>query len=440
MTRKRLTPENWLPFVALLLALAVTPATRGDDIDREPIRYATAPTDNAVSRLLSRLDAGEVTLNYEEGFGYLRSLLRELRVPESSQTLVFSKTSLQRHRIGPKSPRAIYFNEDVYVGFCQQGDVAEISAVDPRLGTVFYTLDQHPAARPKIQRQTDSCLICHASSHNQGLPGHLVRSVYPDREGYPELAGGSYRIDHRSPLRERWGGWYVSGTAGGQPHLGNRLVRQRDNPRHLDEEPALETTDLASLFDTKRYLTPHSDLVALLVLEHQAEMHNLIARATLETRIALQQETDLNRDLGNPADHRFESTTSRVRSVGEPLVRYLLFSGEPRLTAKVAGTSDFARDFARQGPHDRQGRSLHELDLRTRLFVHQCSYLIYSRAFDALPGLVKDFVLRRLWDVLTGHETGAEFAHLSAAQRRTILEILLQTKPGLPDYWKLPGG
>src|SRR5262245_46747772 len=110
-----------LPLAAATLLGAGTAGWAGptDDFEREPINYATAPVDNLVSRLEGRLRAGQTHLKYEASFGYLRSLLRELAVPESSQTLVYSRTSLQRQRIGPRTPRAIYFSDEAYVGFCQ---------------------------------------------------------------------------------------------------------------------------------------------------------------------------------------------------------------------------------------------------------------------------------------------------------------------------------
>ncbi len=435
MTFSRCLPllRGLLP--GLLLALGLGPA-RALDLDGPPIRYATAPADNVVSRLQQRLDAGRTRLDYEEGFGYLRALLRELRVPVSSQTLVFSKTSLQRQRIGPKKPRALYFNDEVYVGFCRQGKVAEVTAVDPRLGAVFYSLDQERADRPKFVRQTDTCLICHGSSQNQGIPGHLVRSTYVDEAGYPILSAGTYRIDQTSPLEQRWGGWYVTGSSGKQAHLGNLVVRGRQRPEEVTNADGLNVTDLGRRFKTAAYLAPHSDIVALLVLEHQTEMHNRITRANFQTRQALAEGADINKALGRPAGYRSESTTRRIHYAGEPLVKYMLFSGEARLTEPVRGTSDFVRDFAARGPRDRRGRSLRDFDLKTRIFKYPCSYLIYSAAFDALPAPVKDHVLRRLWEVLTGRDTSADFAHLSADDRRAILEILRETKPDLPAYWK----
>ena len=419
-----------------VVVLAVTwPIVADDLLDRAPIRYSTAPADNLVERLKQRVEKGDPTFAHQEGFGFLRSLLRELKVPESSQVLVFSRTSLQRQRISPQTPRAIYFNDDVYIGFCQDGDVLEISAADPNLGTVFYTVDQQPTAKRRFVRQTDACLNCHSSSATRGYPGHLVRSVYPDSEGFPELSAGSYRIDHRSPLKERWGGWYVSGSTSGQTHLGNRVVRQRDNPRHLDDEPVRECRELSSFFDPSRYLSPHSDVVALMVLEHQAEMHNLLARAALQTRLALHEEEEFNRELGTPG-RRLDSTRRRIASAGDAVVRYLLFCGETKLTGKLEGASSFTKEFSDQGPRDTQGRSLRDFDLGTRLFKYPCSYLIYSKAFDGLPSAVKDYVLQRLWKVLNNEESSNDFAHLSAEDRKAILEILLVTKRDLPDYWR----
>ncbi len=420
----------------VLLGLCGAPAVRATDIDAAPINYSSAADDNAVTRLQKRIDAGQVKLAYEPHYGYLRALLKELQIPVSSQVLVFSKTSLQRQRITPRTPRALYFNDDAYVGFCQNGELMEVTATDPQLGQVFYSLEQTPTEKPHFHRQSDTCLICHASSQNQGLPGNLVRSVYPDAFGLPILSAGTHRIDQSSPLKERWGGWYVTGMSGKQVHMGNTVVRNKRHPEELEQGPGRNVTDLRKRFDTSAYLSPHSDIVALMVLEHQAEMHNLITRANFLTRAALYEESVLNKALGRPADYRSESTTSRIQNAGEPLVKYLLFSGETALTDRVKGTSSFAHDFGRRGPCDHRGRSLRVFDLTRRLFRYPCSYEIYSPAFDALPGPVKDYVLRRVWEVLTGKDRSEDFAHLSAGDRKAILAILRDTKPGLPSYWK----
>jgi hypothetical protein len=423
-------------YTGCVLALLLALAARASDVEREPINYSNAAAHNPVSRLQQRIDADQVRLSYDDKLGYLPSVLHELKVPVSSQTLVFSKTSLQRERIKPSTPRALYFSDDMYIGCCQNGVVLEVTAIDPQLGSVFYTLDQEKADRPKFTRQQDTCLICHGGSSNQGFPGQLVRSVYSDADGYPVLASGSYRIDQTSPLENRWGGWYVSGTSGKQKHMGNLIVRGRNRPEDVDNAKERNATDLRKYFKTDRYLSPHSDIVALMVLEHQAEMHNLLTRASFQTRMALRDEVELNKALGRPADYRSESTTSRIKSAGEPLVKYLLFSGETKLTDAVKGTSGFAEEFVRRGPRCRDGRSLRDLDLHTRLFKYPCSYLIYSESFEALPGGVKDYVLRRVYDVLTGKDTGEDFTHLSAADRTAILGILRETKANLPACWR----
>lgn len=425
MTSRHLT-------AGLLLGLAAL--ARADDFDRPPIRYSSARPDNAVTRFQQRLDAGEVKLEFTDEFGYLPAVLKELNVPPSSQMLVFSKTSLQRDRIAPRTPRALYFNDDLYVGFCRLGEVMEVAVADPALGNVFYTLPQEPAAKPRFQRQTENCLSCHLSRH-QGVPALVVRSVYPDRDGQPILSGGSFRTDHASPLKERWGGWYVTGTHGKQPHLGNLILPRRSVPDGLTNPDGVNVTDLQGRLDTGMYLTPHSDLVALMVLEHQAEAHNRIAAANYQTRLA-HRDADIINELDNaPKGRLTESTSRRVDAAAEQLVKYLLFAEEARLTEPVSGTSRFADEFAKRGPFDRQGRSLRQFDLATRLFKYPCSYLVYSAAFDGLPASVKERVYQRLWDVLTGKDAGKDYAHLSAADRQAIREILIDTKVGLPAYW-----
>jgi hypothetical protein len=312
-----------------------------------------------------------------------------------------------------------------------------VAAIDPQLGTVFYSLEQKQAAKPRFARRKETCMTCHGSSQNQGFPGLLVRSVYADGAGYPVLSLGTHRIDHSSPLDQRWGGWYVTGTSGKQTHRGNLIVRDHHDLEKLNPAAGTNVTDLSRRFKTSAYLTKHSDIVALMVLEHQTEMHNRITRANFQTRLALYEEAEINKALGKPAGQHSDSTLSRIKNAGEPLVQYLLFSEEARLTEPIKGTSDFAREFVQRGPRDRKGRSLRDLDLQRRLFKFSCSYLIYSEAFDSLPGPVKDYVLRRLWEVLSGKDKSKEFAHLSVADRQAILEILLATKRHLPAYWRM---
>ena len=232
---------------------------------------------------------------------------------------------------------------------------------------MFYSLDQRRTDKPRFVRR-EECLQCHASPKTLGVPGHLVRSVYPDAEGLPLLQAGSFQTDHTSPFRERWGGWYVTGTHGVMRHMGNTWVRDPGSPDQLDVETGANVTRLSDRVNLSRYARPDSDLVALMVLEHQTRLHNLLTRANWETRIALRQQEDMNRTLGQPSDHWFDSTRRRSHSHVEDLLKYMLFTEKVRLEAAVAGTSGFQDEFPKTGPRDRHGRSLRDLDLKTRLF------------------------------------------------------------------------
>ena len=418
------------------LCLAAQPLrAQSGDFQREPISYGSAPAENAVETLIERTKADASLLRAHETRGYLPDLLEALEVPRSSQLLVFSKTSFQRDRISPRRPRAVYFNDDVYVGYCQGGEVLELSAYDVGLGTVFYTLDQRETERPEFTREGDDCLSCHVSGATGEIPGNLVRSVFTDRRGMPILSAGTFRTDPTSPFEERWGGWYVTGTHGEQTHMGNWLVRDEADPQGEGNARGQNVTDLSGRLDVEPYLTPHSDLVALLVFEHQTQAHNRLARALFTTRQALHYQDKLNEELGEPPDQEWSSVIKRIQNVGDQLAESLLFSGEAPLAAPVQGTSEFAEEFSRRGPFDRQGRSLREFDLETRLFKYPCSYLVYSEAFARLPERVRARTLSRMHAVLTGEDDSEEFAHLSPADRRAILEILRATLPGLPPEW-----
>lgn len=431
---------RWLPIVAVSLwsfAQSVSPlfGQSLDDRDRPPINYATTPGKDPVALLDKQLASGEVTLTRDPRHGYLPALLEQLGIPPSSQLLVFSQTSMQRRFISPETPRAVYYNDDVYVARVVGSDLLEISAVDPQQGAIFYTLDQSTEQQPRAVRDDNRCLICHTSSKAEDVPGHLMRSVYPDKQGIPQYGSGTYTIDHSSPLKHRFGGWYVTGTHGDQVHMGNVTVQDRQRVEKIDTLAGGNVTDLSKLFDTRQYLTPHSDIVSHLVLDHQVRMHNLITRANYEARLATHHDGVMNRVLQRPADYRSDSTERRLHTAARRLVEYLLFTDEAALTAPIAGTTDFAKEFAALGPRDTQGRSLRDFDLDTRLFRYPCSFLIYSQSFDQLPTTMLAEVYSQLWQVLSGENQEAAFERLAKEDRQAILEILRDTKPGLPKYY-----
>lgn len=415
-------------FVAIVLILtAANCACAQLDHEQEPINYGKSKSTDPVARLIEQIDAGEVTLEWEPRHGYLTSLMKQLNVPASSQTLVFSKTSLQISRITPRTPRAVYFNDDVYLGWVQRGDVVEISAADPQLGGTFYTLDQRVKDAPVISRETARCLQCHGSTHTRRVPGHIVRSVFPDPGGQPIYRLGTHLTDDSSPFAERWGGWYVTGTHGRQRHMGNGCVVDVDVSEELDAESGANITDLSSRFDTKPYLTPHSDIVALMVLEHQATMHNILTAANHSGRITARDAIIMNKALERPDGFESESTSRRYASAAEIVVRGLLFCDAQPLSDPVKGTSSFAAEFAARGPFDAQGRSLRQLDLTTRLFRYPCSFLIGSESFRQLPAGVMIRVWQRLDEILSGRDASEKFAHLSIADRTAVRQIIGET-------------
>lgn len=399
--------------------------------EKPPISYGQSEPSDRVAQLAKALRDQKASLEYSDEHGWLPSLLEALDINQDSQLLVFSKTSLQLHKISPTRPRAIYFNDDVYVGWCQRGDLLEIAATDPELGAVFYTIDQHETEQAQIKRDRGGCLTCHATYRTQGVPGFLVRSIYSDNNGRPRTGTRTYVTDHNSPFEQRFGGWYVSGTHGSMRHMGNVISHDRLDPETIDRDAGANQNELSGLCNTEPYLTSHSDLVALMVLEHQSQMHNLIARAGIECHIAHYQDRVMSEVLGRSLDYVSPSTTRRIESAGEKLVRYMLFADELTLEGPIEGSSKFTEQFQTRPdePRDEQGRSLRDLDLKTRMFKYPCSYLIYTPAFDALPPMMADYVQNRLSEILTGEETPEGYERLSSEDRRAIREILDATKP-----------
>lgn len=252
----------------------------------------------------------------------------------------------------------------------------------------------------------------------------------------PLFQAGGFITDHRSPLKNRWGGWYVTGRQGSVDHMGNVFVADRERPEALDRTKGANLPDLTAKFNPAGYLTPHSDIVSLIVLEHQTRMTNLLTRVNYETRMALHDQVAINKALGAPSDELSDSTKSRISNATETLLEYMLFADEAVLQGPIQGSTDFAAEYQRRAPRSKRGLSLRDLDLNTRLFRHPCSPLIYSEAFDALPTPAKDRIYQRLWEILSGKDDSKTYARLSQADRRAILEILLETKSGLPPYWK----
>lgn len=431
-----------LSIAACLFSISAPFVNGGDEFEQAPISYYDSESKDPVALLWKEMQSGARKLTPDENGQYLRPLLEALDVPIDSQCMVFSKTSLQINHISPRTPRAIYFNDSVYVGYVQGSSIIELTAVDPQLGCVFYTFEspdmeggEESAGReedsyPTIIRDRGQCLSCHATTRTERVPGVLVRSIYPDKAGRPRSGASSFVTDHRSPLIQRWGGWYVTGQHGGMRHLGNLFALDRQNPELVDPDAGANWSTLQKTIDTEPYLKPTSDIVALMVMEHQTRVHNLITRANYETRMALHLDAAMNKALNRPADHRSDSTQRRIAAAGNELVKGLLFAEEFPLESSISEGSDFYKRFSSRGPVDSKGRSLYELDCQTRLFKYRCSYLLLSEQFDALPKPVMEHVQNKMSDILRGRCEAPEGMLWDDASRQATLEIIQAVKPG----------
>lgn len=393
------------------------------------VGYAGPATHNRVWKLQQDLEAGRVKLQWEDGAGYLRSLLRALDIDPASQVLVFSSTSLQFSDISASTPRAIYFNDDTYVGHVPSTGLLEIASIDVAKGPVFHVLENRQEGPARPRREGNECLSCHDtfSMTGGGVPRVVVMSTPVDDPRDGREWSSASETDDRTPLDQRWGGWYVTGSTGGLAHFGNlplreqkrdarlRELRGRRNPRTLDD-----------YIDTTRHLTPHSDVVALLVLEHQTFVQNLITRIAFKVpQLAPGSVAARSWDEVPAADAR------RAAPMLDALVRALFFHEAAPLGGRIEGSSGFTQAYQQRGPRDAQGRSLRQLDLAGRLFRHRLSPEVYSPQLAALPPFALDYIQRRIVEVIDGTDTRGIAAGIPEEERAVIRAILLDTHPAL---------
>ena len=395
--------------------------------DHKAIQYMEQLADGPVARLERRMEKGEVKLEFDPKWGYLRSVLNHLGINIDSQVLVFSQTSFRASQVSPARPRAIYFNDSVSVAHVQDNPVLEVASLDPKQGIVFYTLDVRQSDAPGFHRLDMTCLQCHMGPATLNIPGIVVSSVQPSPEGSPFTR--AFATDHRIPLAERWGGWYVTGAHSGIAHRGKAVADSSQAPDGLAQGGSQTLPRLDEFVDTSSYLAASSDIVALMTLEHQTRITNLITRIGWETRVAAE-------------DGKLEEFRPRLGFLVDEMVTYMLFADEAPVQELNDGDSAFRKTFPQRGPRDSQGRSLRDFDLQERLFRYPLSFMVYSEAFEKMPEIAREEVLRALYDVLTGkgkdEEERQKFARLSAEDRRVVLEILRDTKPHLPAYWRGP--
>jgi len=365
------------------------------------------PATDRVARLNHALAQHERALTRDPSTGYLLSVLDALGVPVESQLLVFSKTGVQRAYTGPRNPRALFFDQSVVVGYAPGAPMLEIAAHDPQQGVVFYTLDQ-AAGAPAFTRRT-SCLTCHESASTLDVPGLIARSNTVGEDGTVLAQTAGHDVDHQTRHPDRWGGWFVTSEDGAPPysqlaHLGNITFSGKGNTSNQ-----VFVDWMNSAPEARGYPSSSSDIAGLLVFDHQVHAINLLTKLNLLSR-------------GN----------GPIASLVTELADYLLFAGEEPPSVPLTPRAGFAANLESRTPKDSRGRSFGQLDLNTRLLRYPCSYMVYSEAFDGLPPDVKAAVYRRMLDTLSETDARASRVHVTAADRRAILEILRDTKPGFP--------
>jgi len=379
------------------------------DWSRHPaVAYAGPVSRDPISDLSDRMRTGTVTLKRDGASGYLRSVLDALHVPLESQIMIFNPDSVQGRRINATNPRSLFFNDRVVVGWVRGGFI-EIAAQDPSQGVIFYRLEQAFVGAPAFKRDDATCLICHYSFGTVGVPGMLARSTQQSN------------VTHALAFEKRWGGWYVTGNTGAGPHLGNidlKHIFDEARPTNTHNWPSLE-----GRLDLDGYLTPHSDVVALMVFEHQMRMMNLLTRIGWEARVAEFRRGKTAAQLRAAGDDPADAPVP-LDAAAREVVDYMLFVDEAPLPNAIKGSTPFAEQFAAQGPRDPKGRSLRDFDLTRRIFKYPLSYMIYSPLFDALPAPARRAIYARLWTVLSARKDSA-----------TIVEILRATKPDLPAFF-----
>ena len=429
-------------FLAAIVATAGLTASAFEPLyERAPINYHETEADTPLTRLISDAkDGGPLASGTDREI--LEAVLNALDIPIESQILVYSKTSAQNSRISPRTPRAVYFSDNAYIGWVQGGEI-EAATFDEKLGMVFHLVkltSREPNRPPEIVRER-SCLNCHAGSSNRNLPGLMVRSVYAQESGQPLFQAGTFHTRHDSPIEERWGGWYVSGEVEEVSHMGNCLAsaerRSVEVTLHkMSEEPV---SSLEEFFESEPYLHgAKSDVVALMMLEHQVGMHNMLVEANLTTRATLHRHREMQKAFGESPDAPLSETNQRILDhLAEDVLEKMLWVDEVSLPGGVEGCPGFLTSFAENQKKSEDGRSLKDFRLYERMMKYRCSHLIYSDAFAHLPNEIRTIILEKLHGVLTSPDQYPDFAHLSDSERGHILEIIKGTLPGLPEVWEV---
>ena len=411
----------WLRTIFLGMAGAITTSGQPQfhEIDQPPHNYRQRAPQDGFTRLKDDFESGRIALDRGSEKAFVLSVLQALGIPASSQMLVFSTTSLQLSLISPANPRALYFNEDVHLGYVPGGRI-EIVSLDPELGGIFFIFDIPKDARPLRIERSERCMNCHAGEDTGYVPGLVIKSVVPGPSGGSLTAYRQAQTGHGIPFEQRFGGWHVTGRHGITNHWGNLTGR------FVAGEITTIPNAPGERFNWAKYPVATSDVLPQLLHEHQAGFVNRVVEASYRARTALHANGEKLSD----------AQAKELDGQAELITRYLLFADEaPLPPGGVEGDAAYKADFLRTRRATAEGISLKDFDLRTRLFKHRCSYMIYSPVFAGLPNAMKQRMYRRLGEALSAEKPDKEYAYLAAAEKQAIRRILKATLTDLPGGW-----
>lgn len=422
----------------LFLALATTAFAQSNDYEQPPISYSDSTAHDAISRLQDRLNKRELKFEGTEK-EVVAQVLKAMGISEKTQVVLFSKTSVQRVRISPQNPRAFYFNDETYIGYVP-GGLIEGAAIDPELGPIFYAFDPTERSARQVQRfrRDQNCLSCHAANFTRDIPGVFVRSVFAEATGSPIFSAGSEVVDYTTPLEQRWGGWYVTGRHGALRHRGNAFASDNGKEVTLDVEKGANLDKLNQFYDTTLHLEPTSDIGSLMVLEHQLAFQQTLTRAVHECRRMLHYQHGLQESFKEPITDTpsYDSVKSVFANNAQAVLDVLLYKDEAKLPdGGIKGSKAFVKAYQDGGRRTKDGRSLRDLDFKTRIARYRCSHLIYTEQFQKLPKPLFAQVVERLGHILTDPKPEKRYAYLADDERKAIAEILRETAPAITAAW-----
>jgi hypothetical protein len=403
-------PMRTILFSILITALApaVLPAAEKsvfamDEFATAPHLYWEKPQQDRFSKMIAQVAAGKAALDLSNNTAFLLSLLKALEIPVSSQLLVFSGSSLQKRLINSRNPRALYFNEDTFVGFVPGGRI-EIASLDPELGLIFSIFDplRGGAALPTVTRP-EGCLNCHAEAHSYRLPGVSIESLAVDRDGSSLETYRRGEIGHMVPLADRFGGWHLTGGHGLASTRANFIGSLSPAGMARTENP------VGKFADVSNYPVATSDILPHLIHEHLSGFLNrLIQLRYLERRMRMAAQTS-------------EPDRAAMQRLVDEFADYLLFKDEAALpSGGVTGEPTYQAAFLERYA----GSGLGQFDLKSRIFRLRCSYLLGTEIWKSnSPGLQKAISSQ------LGKKLAPETAsHLTKQEKAEIRNVLTKGK------------